>query len=144
MGLRKAGGHKNPMSTVESALPAIRPENVLLKQLGDPTIVTASFEDEPSWHGRLTARLLDLGRDPAFGRRCRTATCARRRASSIASIPAKTILKIPSADACSSPTRASPPAAARAKLHDVAADAEHAAGHFHHLPRPDRPCRESV
>ena len=62
------------MPTVELAppaetLPAIWPENVRLKQLGDPAIVTAFFEDAATWHDRLRARLLELGRDPGFGKR---------------------------------------------------------------------------
>jgi hypothetical protein len=65
------------MATVDAALPAdsraplpaVWPENVRLKQLGDPTIVTAFFEDAVSWHGRMAAHLVDIGRSPDFGRR---------------------------------------------------------------------------
>jgi hypothetical protein len=65
------------MPTVESppppdaapALPAIWPGTARLKQLGDPAIVTAFFEDAAAWHAGLTARLLELGRDPEFGKR---------------------------------------------------------------------------
>jgi hypothetical protein len=45
------------------------PEDVRLKQAGDPSIVTAHFADAPSWHPRLIAQLLALARDPSFGRR---------------------------------------------------------------------------
>jgi hypothetical protein len=63
------------MQTAESAiadaaaLPAIWPQNVRMKQVGDPTIVTAFFDDAPAWHPRLIARLLHLAGDSDFGRR---------------------------------------------------------------------------
>ena len=44
-------------------------EKVRLRQVGDPTIVTAFFDDAPSWHPAMIARLLELERDPEFGRR---------------------------------------------------------------------------
>ena len=52
-----------------AALPAVWPENVRVKPVGDPSIVTAFFDDASSWHPRLIAHLLELARDPAFGRR---------------------------------------------------------------------------
>jgi hypothetical protein len=50
-------------------LPPIWPGGIRLKQVGDPTIVTAFFADAEGWHPRLVARLLELERDPQFGRR---------------------------------------------------------------------------
>ena len=64
------------MPTVDSvppagapALPAIWPDTVRLKPLGDPSIVTAFFEDAAAWHDQLTKHLLELGHDPEFGKR---------------------------------------------------------------------------
>ncbi len=60
----------SPRSAGPPALPsAVWPEEVRLKQAGDPTIVTAFFNDAPSWHPRMIRQLLDLARDPNFGRR---------------------------------------------------------------------------
>jgi Putative 2OG-Fe(II) oxygenase len=76
-GTRRAGGRQDLMHRVEpeppagaqAALPAVWPEDVRLKQVGDPTIVAAFFEDASSWHPRLIAQLLELERNPDFGRR---------------------------------------------------------------------------
>ena len=52
-----------------AALPPVWPETTRVKQVGDPTIVTASFADASSWHPRLIAYLLELERNPDLGRR---------------------------------------------------------------------------
>lgn len=50
-------------------LPAVWPDGVRLKQLGDPNVVIAAFEDASSWHERMIAELLELAKDPLHGRR---------------------------------------------------------------------------
>jgi hypothetical protein len=52
-----------------STLPAAWPDGVRLKPLGDPNVVTAFFEDAPTWHGGMVVTLLALANDPAHGRR---------------------------------------------------------------------------
>jgi hypothetical protein len=56
-------------TSAADALPAIWPDSVRTKPLVDPDVVVATFADAVAWHDRLTSHLLELARDPAYGRR---------------------------------------------------------------------------